>query len=130
MPAAGESKAVTTRMWSLASKTCVITGATGSIGFAIARRFAQEGARLVFVGRDEVKLADALGRIQTVTPWQQEPEGDGKQLHGEHVVAAQGQQPGPGHLTVCLSQASDISQYDTWKTVIAGSIRRHGLVSP
>jgi len=48
----------------LAERTCIVTGATGGIGEATARRFVAEGARVVLVDRDEAKLrqlAEALG---------------------------------------------------------------------
>jgi 3-oxoacyl-[acyl-carrier protein] reductase len=54
---------------SLAGKTVAVTGATGGIGFAIASRFAQEGANVILGGRNESKLRDALHKIQAVKPW-------------------------------------------------------------
>lgn len=45
------------------SKKAVITGATGSIGFAIARRFAQEGASVVLAGRNKTKLEQQYNAI-------------------------------------------------------------------
>jgi NAD(P)-dependent dehydrogenase (short-subunit alcohol dehydrogenase family) len=44
----------------LENKTAVIYGAGGTIGGAVARAFAREGARLFLTGRDAAKL-DALG---------------------------------------------------------------------
>lgn len=41
----------------LAGKVTVITGATGNVGRAVARRFAAEGARLVLVGRSQDALS-------------------------------------------------------------------------
>lgn len=49
---------------SLVGKTVAITGATGGIGSAIATRFAQEGAKLLLIGRSQEKL-DALHAQQT-----------------------------------------------------------------
>jgi hypothetical protein len=43
---------------SLAGKKAIITGASRGIGAAIARRFSQEGATCILVGRDEEKLLD------------------------------------------------------------------------
>jgi NAD(P)-dependent dehydrogenase (short-subunit alcohol dehydrogenase family) len=59
----------------LNGKTAVITGAAGDIGSAAARRFEQEGARLVLIDRDEHGLADCgkllvnrpLGLVADVT---------------------------------------------------------------
>lgn len=47
----------------LVGKTAIITGAAGDIGGAAARRFAQEGARLVLIDRDENGLADCGSRL-------------------------------------------------------------------
>ncbi|KAK3361053.1 hypothetical protein B0T24DRAFT_122062 [Lasiosphaeria ovina] len=54
---------------SLVGKTAAITGATGGIGFAIATRFAQEGASVVLLGRSKAKLERALSGIQSVKPF-------------------------------------------------------------
>jgi len=58
-------------VFSLAGRTAAITGATGGIGFAIASRFAKEGARVVLLGRDNTKLEQALNKIQAAGPQQQ-----------------------------------------------------------
>ncbi|GAB1313445.1 hypothetical protein MFIFM68171_03655 [Madurella fahalii] len=54
---------------SLAGKTAAITGATGGIGFAIASRFAREGANVVLTGRSLPKLQEAYGRMEEIKPW-------------------------------------------------------------
>jgi len=59
-------------VFSLAGRTAAITGATGGIGFAIASRFAKEGARVVLLGRDNTKLEQALNKIQAEGPQQQQ----------------------------------------------------------
>ncbi|KAL2155421.1 hypothetical protein VTH82DRAFT_163 [Thermothelomyces myriococcoides] len=49
---------------SLVGKKAVVTGASGGIGFAIASRFAQEGASVVLAGRTRAKLERSLGELQ------------------------------------------------------------------
>jgi NADP-dependent 3-hydroxy acid dehydrogenase YdfG len=43
----------------LAGKICLVTGGGSGIGFAVARAFLAEGARVAIAGRDEVKLRRA-----------------------------------------------------------------------
>ncbi|KAK4133210.1 NAD(P)-binding protein [Trichocladium antarcticum] len=72
---------------SLAGKTVAVTGATGGIGFAMASRFAQEGASVILGGRNESKLKDALHKIQAVKPW---PKlGTPPQHHALHIDVRQ-----------------------------------------
>jgi NADP-dependent 3-hydroxy acid dehydrogenase YdfG len=47
----------------LAGKTCLITGGGSGIGFAVARSFLHEGARVVITGRDEAKLEHAAQEL-------------------------------------------------------------------
>jgi NAD(P)-dependent dehydrogenase (short-subunit alcohol dehydrogenase family) len=47
----------------LDSKVAIITGATGGIGEATAKRFLDEGARVMLVGRSQQKLDETLGRL-------------------------------------------------------------------
>ncbi|KAK0704862.1 hypothetical protein B0H67DRAFT_649264 [Lasiosphaeris hirsuta] len=49
----------------LAGKLVAVTGAGGGIGFAIASRFANEGASVVLLGRNKSKLQQALERIRS-----------------------------------------------------------------
>lgn len=44
----------------LDGKTCIVTGAAGSLGLASARRFTEEGARVMLVDRDRAGLDAAL----------------------------------------------------------------------
>ncbi|MBR2813709.1 MAG: SDR family oxidoreductase [Reyranella sp.] len=44
----------------LENKTCIVTGAAGSLGLASVRRFVEEGARVMLVDRDRDRLNDAL----------------------------------------------------------------------
>jgi len=49
----------------LAGRVAVITGATGGIGAAIARRFAEEGAKLVLAGRNQKRAATLMESLRT-----------------------------------------------------------------
>ena len=50
----------------LAGQICMITGGTSGIGFAIAKRFLQEGAAsLILVGRSQERLASAAASLRT-----------------------------------------------------------------
>jgi NAD(P)-dependent dehydrogenase (short-subunit alcohol dehydrogenase family) len=49
-------------------KVCVITGATSGIGLIAAERLAQQGARLVLIGRDPARGEAALARIRARAP--------------------------------------------------------------
>jgi 3-oxoacyl-[acyl-carrier protein] reductase len=69
---------------SLVGKTAAIAGATGSIGFAIATRFAREGASVVLAGRSVQKLQNTLKQMQDIKPWQSQTttvQGQQKQNH-------------------------------------------------
>ena len=48
----------------LENKTCIVTGAAGSLGLASVRRFVEEGARVMLVDRDRDGLADALKALR------------------------------------------------------------------
>lgn len=50
-------------MLKLEGKTALVTGGGSGIGLAVARRFAQEGARVFITGRREAQLAEAVTRI-------------------------------------------------------------------
>ena len=47
----------------LSNKTAVITGGTTGIGFATAKLFIQEGARVIITGRNEVRLQNAVNEL-------------------------------------------------------------------
>lgn len=48
-------------------KTCVVTGATGGIGYITARELVRQGARVGLVGRDPGRCQAAVARIQAET---------------------------------------------------------------
>lgn len=48
----------------LQDKTIVITGATGGIGSALAKKLAKEKARLILVSKDEEKLKNLVGTLE------------------------------------------------------------------
>jgi NAD(P)-dependent dehydrogenase (short-subunit alcohol dehydrogenase family) len=48
----------------LYGKTALVTGSTGGIGLAIARRLALEGARVIITGRTQAKLDQAVSSIR------------------------------------------------------------------
>jgi 7-alpha-hydroxysteroid dehydrogenase len=47
--------------FSIAGKSAIVTGAANGVGLAIARRFVDEGANVMFADRDEARLEDELG---------------------------------------------------------------------
>lgn len=52
-------------MKKLENKTAVITGGNSGIGFATAKLFLQEGAKVIITGRDKSKLDEALKSLGT-----------------------------------------------------------------
>jgi retinol dehydrogenase-14 len=49
--------------WSIEGKTCLVTGATGGVGYATAMGLAKSGAHVVLLCRDEQKGRDAVSGI-------------------------------------------------------------------
>ncbi|KAB8238070.1 hypothetical protein ETB97_006091 [Aspergillus alliaceus] len=70
----------------LAGRTCMITGGTSGIGFAIAHRFLQEGAeRIILVGRSHERLVTAASKLQgtdSKTPLTLQTQTPDLKLHG------------------------------------------------
>lgn len=56
--------------FSLKNKTIILTGATGGIGQAIAQVLAQQGAKLVLIGRNESKLQSLIQKLPKVSDHQ------------------------------------------------------------
>lgn len=52
----------------ISGKLVLVTGASSGIGFAVAKAFAEKGARLALVARNEERLAYALDLIQPLSP--------------------------------------------------------------
>jgi NAD(P)-dependent dehydrogenase (short-subunit alcohol dehydrogenase family) len=52
----------------LRDQTVVVTGSTAGIGFAAARLFANEGARVVVNGRTDVRVSQAIAQIREANP--------------------------------------------------------------
>jgi NAD(P)-dependent dehydrogenase (short-subunit alcohol dehydrogenase family) len=52
----------------LTGKRALVTGSTSGIGWATARELAAEGAHVILNGRDPVRLASAVARIQAEVP--------------------------------------------------------------
>lgn len=53
----------------LKNKVAVVTGGGSGIGRAIAERFAQEGAKVLIVGRRESKLQEVAAENSTFPIW-------------------------------------------------------------
>ena len=49
------------------SKTALITGASSGIGYALAKRFAQDGVNLVIVARDETRLGQIATELHSAS---------------------------------------------------------------
>ncbi|MCW5891110.1 MAG: SDR family NAD(P)-dependent oxidoreductase [bacterium] len=54
--------------WSIAGKTCLVTGGTSGIGEAAASALAKAGARLVLVARSPARAEATIARIRAVAP--------------------------------------------------------------
>ena len=49
--------------YSIAGKTCIVTGAANGIGHAIARHFVERGANVMFADMDEARLKAEFGKV-------------------------------------------------------------------
>jgi NAD(P)-dependent dehydrogenase (short-subunit alcohol dehydrogenase family) len=48
----------------VSEKTAIVTGSTGGIGFAIAKRLAQAGAAVVLNGRQQKAVDEAISKLK------------------------------------------------------------------
>ena len=71
----------------LNSRTIVVTGASGGIGAATAKLFAEEGASLILVGRDEAKLSSLCDSLSDSVSQHQWVAADLTTDAGRHAVA-------------------------------------------
>jgi NAD(P)-dependent dehydrogenase (short-subunit alcohol dehydrogenase family) len=85
------------RMGRLANKVAIITGATGGMGGAKVRLFAEEGARVIATGRNEERLNKVVSDINS-------------QLGAERV----------------LGMTHDIGVENDWATVVARAVEAFG----
>ncbi len=76
----------------LKNKVAIITGATGGIGEATARRFLDEGARLMLVGRSADKLTALIERL------------DGGDSVAHSVAVAGDEQANAAAVTACVER--------------------------
>ena len=51
--------------FSISGKTAIVTGAASGIGLAIGKRFAEQGARVMFADRNEKQLLDELDKYES-----------------------------------------------------------------
>lgn len=51
----------------VADKVVLVQAATRGLGFAVARAFAQEGARVVITGRNQSRMAEAVAELESLT---------------------------------------------------------------
>ena len=74
--------------YSIEGKTAIITGAANGVGLAIARRFVDEGAQVMFADMDEEKLAaevqavPGIGAVSTLRLAQAKSDGGDVQVLG------------------------------------------------
>ena len=91
-------------MTRFAGQTVVVTGAAGTIGRAVAARFAQEGASLVLVGSGRTPLDDVRGDVEAAGAKSVEVEADVTTAAGvqSYVAAAR---EGFGRVDVLVNNA-------------------------
>lgn len=57
-----------TQLFDLEGKVIVITGSTGTLAGSVARYLCSQGARIMFLGRSQQKLEDAIEKCRASTP--------------------------------------------------------------
>lgn len=98
-------------MGRLERRVVLVTGATSGIGYAIARRCAAEGARVLATGRDEARLGDLVREAGGA-------DEAGREGNAEDAGAASG-----GSITGC---AADLSQPSAADECVAAAVSAFG----
>ncbi|KAL4902998.1 hypothetical protein BDW74DRAFT_55633 [Aspergillus multicolor] len=105
----------------LAGRTCMITGGSSGIGFAIAQRYLNEGVeRIILVGRSHERLARAAAQLERPTVASGAPEEDQAQPQDKSKLS-------PGTLVDSSSRISllvgDISLAAEWMRELESAMR-------
>ena len=111
-------------------KTVVLTGATGGIGRAIAKKLAKDGARLLLVARNEQRLIALVkelgGNSHTAVP------ADLGQFEGRQRVVAACNKPGGNGVSLLINSAG-VNEFRMFEKQSAGTIEnllQINLLSP
>ena len=108
----------------LSGQTCMITGGTSGIGYAIAERFLQEGAeRVILVGRSYERLAGAAKRLETLDL----PGGHRNDIRGvdEIAIRAPEEDRSPGVIEAGRKVSllvGDVSESGSWARLLEGEM--------
>ena len=87
-------------------KVVVITGATSGIGFAMARAFTAEGARVIGTGRDQTRLMRLTGEVELALTLDVTSD-------ESVLMAAAAIEDGPGAVDILINNAG-IGLFESW----------------